>query len=362
MKMKTKNKMIVLVEMVVVLCLVFLMTLPAIAADQDQEMLKAYGSADTPKSFIYGDANEDGDVNMRDVTYIKLVIFSKKPATDFSDANYDGEISMLDMAQTELIILDKERQLTLLDQRGRTVTIQMPKPSSIMVYSGAGMRKPMDELGQLFEQEGYYGVSVNYNYGGSNTLLSQIELTQQGDVYMPGATYYIDKAKEKGFVDYEQLVAYHIPVIVVPDGNPADITCLEDLTKPGVKVVLGDAKAAACGKIANKILDENGIFDAVDVNVIARTATVNELVVDICLGTADASIVWKASLLGTDKETDIIEIPKEQNIIKIIPIGTLTFSENKGYAELFVDFVTSDEGKAIFNKYGFTPYLNEKYA
>ena len=233
------------------------------------------------------------------------------------------------------------------------------KASSIMVYSGAGMRKPMDEIGPLFEQK--YGVAVNYNYGGSNTLLSQIELTQQGDVYMPGATMYIDKAKEKGYVDYEQLVAYHIPVIAVPEGNPADVTCLNDLAKPEVKVVFGDPEAAACGRIAKKVLEKNGIFDAVDANAIARSATVNELVVYVCMRQADASIIWKASLLGTENETDIIEIPKEQNIIKVIPIGTLTFSENKEYAKLFVDFVASAEGKAVFEKYGFTAYPNEKY-
>ncbi|MEA1957016.1 MAG: molybdate ABC transporter substrate-binding protein [Euryarchaeota archaeon] len=242
-------------------------------------------------------------------------------------------------------------------------TPQAPMPGgeskALMVYSGAGMRKPMDEIGTLFEQK--YGVPVNYNYAGSNTLLSQIELTKKGDVYMPGATMYIEKAKEKGFVDYEQNVAYHIPVIAVHEGNPANITCLNDLTKPGGRIVLGDPKAAACGKIAKKILEKNGIFNAVDANVIARTATANELVVDVCMGAAEASINWKASLIGTEDKTDIIEIPREQNIIKVIPIGTLTSSENKDYAKQFVDFVTSDEGKAIFEKHGFTAYPNEKY-
>ena len=178
---------------------------------------------------------------------------------------------------------------------------------------------------------------------------------------MPGATMYIDTAREKGFVDYEQNIAYHVPVIAVPEGNPAGVTCLNDLTKPGVKVVLGDAKAAACGKIADKILEKNEIFDAVDANVIARAATVNELVVYTCMGTIDASIIWQASLIGTKSETDIIEIPTEQNIIKVIPIGTLTFSENKEYAQKFVDFVASDEGRAVFEKNGFTVYPDPKY-
>lgn len=33
---------------------------------------------------------------------------------------------------------------------------------SIMVYSGAGMRKPMDEIGTAFHKK--YGTTVKYNY------------------------------------------------------------------------------------------------------------------------------------------------------------------------------------------------------
>ena len=230
--------------------------------------------------------------------------------------------------------------------------------SSLLVYCGAGMRKPMDEIGLAFQRE--YGVKIACNYGGSNTLLSQMELTKRGNIYMPGATYYIDIAREKGFISYQRKVAYHIPVIAVPEGNPGGIICLNDLAREGVKVVLGDAKAAAIGRLTKKILEKNKIFDKVKENVVAYGATVNELVVYISLKQADASIIWKASLFGTEEKTDIIAIPREQNIIKIVPIGILTFSENKDIARKFVDFVTSEKGKAIFVKCGFTPYLENK--
>ena len=77
-------------------------------------------------SKIYGNANEDNVLDMRDVTYIKLVIFGKKPATTFADANYDGKISMLDIGQTKLIILGKEKEITLIDMADRTVTLYRP--------------------------------------------------------------------------------------------------------------------------------------------------------------------------------------------------------------------------------------------
>jgi len=87
---------------------------------------------------IYGNANEDDTVDMRDVTYIKLVIFGKKPETEFCDANYDGRVSMLDVVQTKLIIVGKEAKLTIVDSADRTVTVKKPVerivPQPITLY------------------------------------------------------------------------------------------------------------------------------------------------------------------------------------------------------------------------------------
>ena len=232
------------------------------------------------------------------------------------------------------------------------------KTESIMVYSGAGMRKPMDDIGVAFQQK--YGTQVTYNYAGSNALLSQMELTKEGDAYMPGATMYIEIATEKGLVDYQQLISYHIPIITVPKGNPANITCLEDLVKPGVKLVWGDPEVAAIGKTGKKILEQNGLYEEAWANVIATLPTMNEVMMQIAMGQADASINWWDTV-KTVEDIDVVEIPKEQNDIKIIPIGATTFSNNPKTAEKFVDFCASDEGKAIFEKHGFITYPNPKY-
>ena len=96
-------------------------------------------------SKIYGNANEDDTLDMRDVMYIKLVIFGKKPATTFADANYDGKISMLDIGQTKLIILGKEKTLTLVDQADRTVTV--PRPIERVVSTFPSLTRVIVELG-----------------------------------------------------------------------------------------------------------------------------------------------------------------------------------------------------------------------
>ncbi|MDO8841954.1 molybdate ABC transporter substrate-binding protein [Methanocalculus sp.] len=231
------------------------------------------------------------------------------------------------------------------------------QPDSLLVYCGAGMREPMDDIAIAFEEK--TGVAIHYNYGGSNTLLSQMELTKQGDAYMPGATSYIDTAREKGFIDTEANVVYHVPIIIVPKGNPAGITSLEDLAKPGIKVELGDAEAAAIGTLSDSLLKKNGILDEVLANTIARTATVNELIVHTALRQTDAAIIFED--LFESEKLDRIDIPKEQNIVKVVPIGSLTFSEYPETAREFVNFVASDEAKAIFTAHGFVTYPDPYY-
>ena len=232
------------------------------------------------------------------------------------------------------------------------------KAASLMVYSGAGMRKPMDEIGQVFQEK--YGTQVTYNYAGSNALLSQMELTKEGDAYMPGETMYIDIAKEKGLTDYQQLVCYHIPIITVPKGNPANITCLEDLAKPGVKLVWGDPQVAAIGKTGKGILEKNGLYEAAWANVIATMPTMNEVMLQIALGQADASINWYDTVKSVE-DIEVVKIPKEQNAIEIIPIGVTTFTKYPETAKKFVDFCASDEGLAIFEKHGFIAYPHPEY-
>jgi molybdate transport system substrate-binding protein len=237
-------------------------------------------------------------------------------------------------------------------------TSEAEEADSIMVYCGAGMRKPMDEIGEVFQQK--YGTAVIYNYTGSGAQLSQIELTHEGDAFMPGAAVYLDTAEEKGFVDYRQNVAYHIPVITVPKGNPANITCLEDLAKPGIKLVWGDPDVAAIGKTGIDILKKSGLYEAAWPNVLATFPTMNEVMLQISLGQADAAVNWWDTVKFVE-DIDVVPIPREQNDIKLIPIGALTFSKYPETAKKFVDFCVSEEGKAIFEKHGFVTYPDSEY-
>ena len=135
--MKTKTKMIALVEIAIVLCSVFLVAIPAIAAEQKVsagEVTKA--SEDDYVLGVCGNANEDDTIDMGDVVYTKLAIFGKKPKTELCDAKYDGRINVLDVIQTKLIILGKEKELTVIDSVDRIVTVKKPVDRVVASWRG----------------------------------------------------------------------------------------------------------------------------------------------------------------------------------------------------------------------------------
>ncbi len=114
-----KTKIIVLIGLA--LCTMLLMS-PALASDA--------GTLE-----IYGNANEDDTIDMRDLTYVKLIFFGKKTVTELADAKYDGKINPLDFIQIKLIIVGKEKEITIVDASGEDVTVSMPIDRIIVLNS-----------------------------------------------------------------------------------------------------------------------------------------------------------------------------------------------------------------------------------
>jgi len=189
---------------------------------------------------------------------------------------------------------------------------------SLVVYCGAGLREPMEKIAQAFEEK--EGIQIMYTYGGSAQLLSQMELLQKGDVYMPGAKSYIDSAAEKGYIEDSKDVVYHVMTIAVPKGNPKNIETLSDLTKDGIKIGIGEPEGPAVGKAAKKIFSKNNLWEDVQDNIVVQSGTVNELMVYLNMNQVDAVIIWE-DLVDTEK-MDVLNIPVEEGFVKVVLWGS----------------------------------------
>ena len=118
-----KNRTLASLEIAIVFCLLFFVALPGIATAQEDETLD-----------IYGNANEDDIIDMRDLTFTARMILRLEDETELADANYDGRISVADMTQIGLIILGRESKLTLVDSADRIVTVNKPVEKTIPMH------------------------------------------------------------------------------------------------------------------------------------------------------------------------------------------------------------------------------------
>ena len=216
----------------------------------------------------------------------------------------------------------------------------------LVVFAGAGLREPLDEIGKRFEEQ--HGVKVIYDYEGSGTLSNKMLLGQVPDVFIPGSDKWVRLLKEKGLIKDFTPVAYHTPVIITLKENNT-IRSIKDFTHPDHRLVLGDAKATAIGDASSIIFQKAGLLES-KMNIKARGLTVKQLLLWVEENNADASIVWKTDALQSPK-VRVIEIPKDYNYINLIPVCRMMKDNER--AQAYLQYVLSAEGKAIFTKYGF---------
>jgi molybdate transport system substrate-binding protein len=68
--------------------------------------------------------------------------------------------------------------------------------AELHLYAGAGLRVPVDQIVARYEKES--GNTVIVEYGGSGQILTRYQLTQQGDLFLPGSADYVENSGSRG--------------------------------------------------------------------------------------------------------------------------------------------------------------------
>ena len=233
----------------------------------------------------------------------------------------------------------------------------------ITVFSAASLTAAFEDIGAAFEAANA-GTSVTFNFAGSPALRTQLTEGADADIYASADTNNMTQALEADLVVDEVVIfAQNRLAVIVPVGNPANITTLQDLSKDGVKLVLAQADVPV-GRYARESLikmQDEGSFgetfsDDVLANLVSEEPNVKAIVTKVQLGEADAGIVYVTDVTAdVAADVTLIEIPDALNIIATYPIAVTTNAANVPAAEAFIAFVLSDEGQTILAEYGFRP-------
>ena len=233
-----------------------------------------------------------------------------------------------------------------------------PKPASVHlnVFAAASLTESFGEIATTFEAS-HPGVDVTLNFAGSNTLRAQIDQGAQADVFASANAKEMDALVTSGLVadGAPQTFLTNRLVVITPMENPAGVSTFDDLTRPGLKLVLA-AEDVPVGRYARQMLDNAGAdFKAqVLANVVSNEADVKQVLAKVQLGEADAGIVYASDAVAAP-ELSVIEIPSEWNVLAKYPIAVLKDAPQPKLADEFVAFVLSPDGQSILQKWGFSP-------
>src|SRR3954447_21865008 len=130
-----------------------------------------------------------------------------------------------------------------------------------------------------------------YSFAGSDQLATQIQFGARSDVFAAASAKYPDLLYRKGLVEKPIPFVTNTLVLIVPRSNPAKIHSVDDLTKPGVKIVIGDASVPV-GSYTLTVLKNLGIQNQVLQNVVSKEPDVRGVLAKVALGEADAGFVY----------------------------------------------------------------------
>lgn len=224
--------------------------------------------------------------------------------------------------------------------------------SEITVLAAASLTGAFTEMGAAFERDDP-NVTVRFSFGPSDGLATQLLEGAPADVFAPASPKYMDQVQSGGpGVTGRADFARNKLAVVVPSENPAHIASLDDLARPGVKLVLA-AVGVPAGDYAREILANAGIQKQALANVVSNEEDVKGVVQKVLLGEADAGIVYLTDVTpDISADVQAIAIPDGVNVIAAYPIAVIDGSDHTSAAEAFVRFVTGP-GQATLRSFGF---------
>lgn len=222
----------------------------------------------------------------------------------------------------------------------------------VTVLAASSLAEPLAEIERRFEVH-HPGVDVVVSLGSSTTLAQQVADGAPGDVLATADERSMSLAVEAGAVGEPEVFASNRLVLVTPGANPAGITAMIDLDRPGISYVTC-VETAPCGRVAGALLAENGTArPPVSEEVDAKSALAR-----VVAGEVDAGLVYRSDAVAAGSAVRAVPTagadahPTDYLLAPITADGA--YRADSLAADL-IALVLSAEGQRVLADAGFDP-------
>lgn len=218
----------------------------------------------------------------------------------------------------------------------------------LVMFCAAGMTGPVTRLAAQYEEE--KGVPVRLQFGGSGTLLSNLQLAP-GDIFLAADASYMDEAERRGLTGETFTVAEMRAGLGVRAGNPENLSSVNDIKRKGIRAAIGNAESAAIGRLTKSVMIRHGLWGGFE--PVAEFSTVSELANAIKLGTVDAVILWDA-VAHQYPEIDFVSLPEFDDEWKTVTVAVTQGAKSPEKARDFCLYLSDPAtGGVVFGEEGY---------
>jgi len=229
------------------------------------------------------------------------------------------------------------------------------KNTELRVFAAASLQNALLELNELYMQKNTH-IRIVSNFAGSGALQQGIENSPGScDVFVSAAAAQMDNLQDKGLLldDTRKNILNNKVVLIVPINSTLNITSFDDLAKASVRTIaIGNPASVPAGAYAQEILKLLGIFGNISAEF-NYGSSATQVLQWVESGNADAGIVFSTDALSSAKVKIVAEAPYEINAKVVYPVAIIKECKNVAAAQEYIEFLFSNEAKAIFEKYGF---------
>ena len=247
-----------------------------------------------------------------------------------------------------------------------TGNVQAAEPGGeLYVFIAASLANAMEEIQKDFNQK-YPDVEIFYNADSSGTLQKQIEEGSRCDIFFSAATKQMDALVEEQLAkedSVEDLLENKVVLIKLKDAE-TKVTGFENITEAENLALAGED--VPVGQYAREIFTNLGIMDQVEKMEINEGKNVTEVLAAITQGSNEVGVVYATDAASVADQVDIIaEAPAEALETPVLyPVGLTEDQEassaEQEAAEVFLEYLQTEEAMKVFEEYGFSPYTEEK--
>jgi len=228
----------------------------------------------------------------------------------------------------------------------------------LTVFAAASLTEAMTEAGLAFDQS--QGVAVRFSFAASSTLARQIEAGAPAGLVALASEDWADYLAASGAILPETRISAvgNRLVLIAPSGTESTLseppTAAELTTAlgPAGRLALGDPAHVPAGIYARQALESLGLWPAVAARL-ALTDNVRAALVLVARGEAALGVVYATDARLAAQVQVLATLPRASHAPIAYPFAIVRDGDS-AEARAFLAFLTSTDGLAIFERFGFT--------